>query len=96
MNSWAIPILYDACNGTTQMSFKMNTRTIPSFYDKVSMFLPRICDVISADYDVSPSCRFSHRTAHLFFTVIVRTIYILYNKDLQDGTVYAINLVETQ
>ena len=28
-------------------------------------FLQQICDVISADYDVNPSCRFSHGTVHM-------------------------------
>ena len=28
-------------------------------------FFPQNYDVISADYDVSPSCRFSHATAHV-------------------------------
>ena len=27
-------------------------------------FFPPIYDVVLADYDVSPSCRFSHATAH--------------------------------
>ena len=27
--------------------------------------LPPIYDIISADYDVSPSCRFSHAPAHM-------------------------------
>ena len=30
-------------------------------------FLPRIYDIISADYDVSTSCRFSHATAHIYY-----------------------------
>ena len=30
----------------------------------------RICDVISADYDVSQSCRFSHGTAHMYLFLL--------------------------
>ena len=30
-------------------------------------FLPQICDVIFADYDVSPSCRISHAMAQVCF-----------------------------
>ena len=34
-------------------------------------FLPRICDVILADYDVGPSCRFSHAKAQILKHVLV-------------------------
>ena len=30
---------------------------------------PRNYDFVSPDYDVSPSCRFSHGTAHIFLNV---------------------------
>ena len=33
---------------------------------KTKVFLPQICEVISADNDASQSCRFSHGTAQMF------------------------------
>ena len=49
-------------------------------------FFPPIYDVVLADYDISPSCRFSHATAQLY---LISCFKIFLSLEAHKAHVYA-------